>query len=381
MNNKKCVRPIREDENKENIETENKKSFSPLKLLFSFALSVILVVAIASAFNLVDFAAIGGTIFMLFLIICLYAWYVFTDVPPAWMGVLVSFSKPIGFVDSGWKFPLKPFQYIAIFFRGPQTHNYDDVKVSTRPGKQMQIISGEEEECVRTMEVTIDSTVYFEFPENDALMNTLRYIGEIVKEASDLTTKVAKIIEDEVLSRIIALAGDRTWQQCYWAKEDFQKEINKTLKEEESVIKRLCLKRFKVVITNVELPPEFMQALDDMETARVKKVAAIINASAEAVSLTIKRAAIRATGIDIQALLTMGEMADGQATKIFVPFSDFSETLQKALKSGKTSLGDEKVDEAIRKKIVESLKESGVPEKAILDLEEVFKEHLDKLDK
>lgn len=378
-------RVIRGEDEKKSEKTNkgNGKSISFVKLLFYLVVVVALFVAVASIFRIIDIdfaaigVAIGGAMLTLVIIIGLYAWYIYTDVSPAWMGVLVSFSNPKRFVGSGWKFPFKPFQYIAIFFRGPQTHNYDHVKVSTRPGKQMEIVGGEEEEYVRTMEVTIDSTVYFEFPEDDALMNTLRYIGEIVKEASDLTAKVAKIIEDEVLSRIIAFAGDRTWQQCYWAKESFQTAINDSLTGEgESVVKRLCLKRFKVVITNVELPPEFMQALDDMETARVKKVAAIINASAKAVSLTIERAAIRATGLDIQAMLTMEEVSKGESVKMLIPFSEITDALQSAFKSGDPKLVEEGMGKVIQQRMEKLLEEKGVSEKVRADLKKAFEENL-----
>ena len=90
----------------------SKKPISFAGVLFFFLLLVVIVVFLATIVK--NFAVIGGAILTLLIIIGLCAWYVFTDVSPAWMGVLVSFSNPVRFVGSGWKFPIKPFQYTVL---------------------------------------------------------------------------------------------------------------------------------------------------------------------------------------------------------------------------------------------------------------------------
>lgn len=374
-----------------NMETKgNKKPFSIFGFLLSFGLAAVLVGTIY--FTLLVFAEnrifIMGVVGIILLVTILYTGYMFTVVRPWEMAVLVFMDKAKRFLDSGWKFPPKPFAYLVIFPKGPQQVDYPPNKVSTRPGMAIEgeaedgAVTESGEEYVRSLEIEVNSAVYFFYPKGEKLVKTLECAGSLLGKdiqnlskdlAEKLTEKIGGIVKSKVISKILDVTGDKTWQQCYWEKEEFQKAVNEKIREEESpVIKKLFLDSFEVVITEVNLPSEFKEALDNMETARVEKVAKIINASAEAISLTIKRVAIRATGLDIQAILTAEEIGKGPSN-VFIPFDEFS----KALRGGEKSLENSAADLVIAKNILNKLKSKvNIPDKTVADLEKAFEEYL-----
>ncbi|MCK4918888.1 MAG: hypothetical protein KAS01_00710 [Candidatus Pacebacteria bacterium] len=334
------------------------------------------------------------TIGMVLFILVLYVAWIFTRVLPYQMAVSVLMDKADKFVDSGWKFPLKPFAYLVIFPKGPQHIDYPENKVSTRPGEAIiqarhngeAALDEEGEDFVRSLEISIDSAIYFSYPIGERLLKTLEFAGSLLGEktvdfsknlAEKLTEKIGEMLKNEIISITLDVAGDKTWQQCYWEKSLFQDEVNEAVEDTEiSVVKSLFLDKFKVIITEVNLPAQFKESLDDMETERVKKVAAIINASAEAIGLTIKRVAIRATGLDIQAMLTSEEIAKGQATTMFVPFNDFSDTLKGSLMSGEKTLANKVADVEVAKGILKNLQRKiNIPNQTMSDLEKVFEEY------
>lgn len=316
-----------------------------------------------------------SAVVMLAVIVVLYILYCLTILGPKEKGTLISFGVPVAFKKSRWYFPLKPFQYIHKFPKGPQRADYEPNKVSTRPGKSMVEIEGEEKEVVRTMEIVIDSAIYYEFPDGDELLKTVQFVEEGTGTAAE---RASAQIQAEVISKLRSIAGTRTWEECYWSKEDFQQKVNKELsppkditeeeKETYSVVSRLRLKNFKVEITKVDLPDDFKHALDDMEVARVRKTAKITDASAEALSIIITRSAVRKAGIDIQALQTLEKAGTGPST-ILLPIDTLSRALGGMLQSRTTEFSGG-IDMA------EILDSPEIPLKLRKELKDVVAKHL-----
>ena len=205
--------------------------------------------------------------------------------------------------------------------------------------------------------IRIDTTFYWFWPE------TAKELVNAYKKAPNPNNKPALLnfFGNSVAALVRRVSGRYSWLEIRQGTDEYLREIHDEIKNEPmSPVVMAGVKKFRVYNTDVKLPEGLEEAITAPQIARLKKEATITTAEGEQARLTKegigraeaerkKREAIFKTvkeyedGVIIETLLTLREMALGQASTIFYELpTQITGRLGKALESGEIKEGTAK---------------------------------------
>lgn len=169
--------------------------------------------------------------------------------------VLISNEKPVKLLNSGrhmiW---VDIWKRIEFFPRAQQTIKINNISVQL---SQMASDSFKQNKTRGNFvaEAQIDITFYFEFANDIDLFATVRYAP---KGAGSISDRISNLTREEIMAKVASFSSQRTWNEALWTRENFQKDLNENIKKDGSLaINQLKLNNCRVVITRLNLPPEF----------------------------------------------------------------------------------------------------------------------------
>lgn len=282
----------------------------------------------------------GVTIWVLVVVI----WYVlgFQIIREDERGVRVILGDPQSVVNSGLRWVPFLFGKFLRYPTGIVELNFKRAGIISRKGKLPPNQDGTQEERVfGTANIGVDISFRFRWPHlNQDLINCVR----LLPSPQDLPA-LTSIFEEPVLDHVRNSGGKKIWVELARDRKGFAKEIQESFKgkiesdneennrnknDEGNIIKDSHIEDPVVAISHIDVPQALLDSLTAEEIAQQEKSAVVIKAQAEKEKLVLEgqgKAEARKTFIDavgehpkgmqVQSLLTLEAMAQGQATTIF----------------------------------------------------------------
>lgn len=197
----------------------------------------------------------------------------------------------------------------------------------------------------------IGASVSFRFRWPEDLVKAVKLLPPPPRNKDDEEGKAAltSIFEEVVLDDVRNVGGKKVWFELARDRKTFAREINQSLSEvidanghpvEGNIIIDSGIQQPTVAIDHLEIPPELLASLTAEEIAQLEKAATITRAegekrkrqlegegTADAKSKLLDAIRAQPENLRIQSLLTLEQMAQGQATTIFPIPTDIMNTL------------------------------------------------------
>lgn len=264
--------------------------------------------------------------------------------------VIVFLGHPRRVVKSGLHHTWWPFEYIKRFTTNLIELNFANAGLITVKDNNYGEIN-----------IGLETNLYFRWPENDALIKTVR----VVENPEDIAS-LKNLFEETVLDTFRTVGSSKTYREIMKDRRALAEEVRtELLNEEADPINQAGIpsETLRLTIKHVHLPQGFEETLSQPEIQRVKMVASSFEAQATEIKLEgegkglKKKHALEGEGIASareslynaigtskenllkEALLTMREMAQGTSNTILFPIpSGFSDMLSETLgKKGGTA--------------------------------------------
>jgi len=268
-------------------------------------------------------------------------WYVlgFQIIRENERGVRVILGDPQSVVNSGLRWVPFLFGKFLRYPTGIVELNFKRAGIISRKGKLPPDPEGHQEDRVfGTANIGVDTSFRFRWPHLDKDLLTCVKLLPNPQDIAELTS----IFEEPILDHVRNAGGKKIWVELARDRRGFAEEVRKSFLEHiesahdadtsntGNIITDSHIEDPVVAIAHMDVPQALLDSLTAEEIAQQEKSAVIIKAEAEKQKLVLEgqgKANARKTFIDavgthsqgmqVQSLLTLEAMAQGQATTIF----------------------------------------------------------------